>query len=84
MLIALLAAQAPRGEVARRPRKVVDVDLDMVRLNIGLVIVDRLQRYGDAGQAFAAICYFPPNLLGASEIQDASANQPALMRWKEG
>jgi hypothetical protein len=60
MLIALLAAQALRGEVARRPRKVVDVDLDMVRLNIGFVIVDRLQRYGDAGQAFAEICYFPP------------------------
>jgi hypothetical protein len=55
MLIALLAAQALRGEVARRPRKVVDVDLDMVRLNIGFVIVDRLQRYDDASQALAAI-----------------------------
>jgi hypothetical protein len=60
MLIALLAAQALRGEAAMRPRKVVDVDLDMVRLNIGFVIVDRLQRYGDAGQALAAIWYFPP------------------------
>jgi hypothetical protein len=57
MLIALLAAQALRGEAAP---KVVDVDLDMVRLNIGFVIVDRLQRYGDAGQALAAIWYFPP------------------------
>jgi hypothetical protein len=65
-----------------RPRKVVDVDLDMVRLNIRFVIGNRLQRYDDARQALAAICYFLPNLLGTSEIQDASANQPAWMRWK--
>jgi hypothetical protein len=35
MLIALLADQAPRSETAMRPRKVVDIDLDMV-LIVGL------------------------------------------------